>query len=78
VRNKTPMRCKFIGLCDGLGGPINNWQKLTYGVRAMIIRLDNHPQLGAGYDGRTVTSRLLRIDFECKVMVTQNSVYYWE
>lgn len=74
------MKCKFIGLVTVMAELIRDWNRVPYGIRAKIIRLGDHPRLGeAPTEGEiTITSEVLCIDFENKMIRTRNSVYYWE
>lgn len=46
-----------------------------HNLRAIIIRLDNHSVLGSPNGKATLTSRVLRIDTQEKLIETLNSVY---
>lgn len=63
-----PMRCKLL-----------NVHRLPSGVyQAIIERLDHHPKLGPPNGKSTMTSMIQSIDFRHGVIVTYNSIYYWD
>lgn len=76
-----PMKCKFYGFVTAMGESIADVSKpvIPYGLRARIKRLEDHPRLGSpdGHDF-TITSEVLCVDFQHKMIRTLNSIYYWE
>lgn len=44
---------------------------------AEIIRLESHPRLGVPSGGITKTSQIKQIDCVNRIIITQNSIYYY-
>jgi len=49
-----------------------------FGYVAYLRRLGRHPVLGKPKDSFTLTSLILKADFEKKEIETLNTIYYWE
>lgn len=70
--DKPVVSCELVNIGQVHGHPSNVH-------RANIQRTSDHPRLGADREGTmTVTSQVLRVDFELGVMETLNTVYKFE
>lgn len=74
---RTTIKCQFLGLVSAIGAEIKDMGNVPYGIRAKVIRLSDHPRLGPpDTDGIwTITSPVKSVDFNTKIIVTENNVY---
>ncbi|MHC2552387.1 hypothetical protein [Bradyrhizobium elkanii] len=66
--------CRLLGFVDALGGPIKE-MPISCAIRARVIMNEDHEELGGGKDDITITSAVRSIDFERRLIVTQNNLY---
>lgn len=66
--------CKLLGFADAIGAPINQ-MPLSGVVKALVVMGEDHDKIGGSKGEVCVTSALRSIDFERKLIVTQNNVY---
>ncbi|WP_316207446.1 hypothetical protein [Bradyrhizobium sp. SZCCHNR3118] len=67
-------KCSLLGFTDGLGGRIEK-MPISGQIRARVVMGEDHDKL-AGSEGEiAITSAIRSIDFERRLIVTQNNVY---
>lgn len=59
--------CEFLGLTTEFEGQ-----------RARVNMFEDHNEFGGRKGEVTITSQVRFIDFERKVLLTQNNMYYWK
>ncbi|BBB99741.1 hypothetical protein [Bradyrhizobium elkanii] len=66
--------CKLLGFTDCIGAPIERIP-LSGVIKARVEMGEDHDERGGAKGEVTITSALRSIDFERRLIVTQNNVY---
>ena len=66
--------CKLLGFADAIGAPLDRLPASGV-VKARVVMGEDHDKFGGAKGEVTITSALRSIDFERRLIVTQNNVY---
>lgn len=66
--------CKLLGFADALGAPVDKIP-LSGVLKARVVMGEDHDKIGGSKGEVCITSALRSVDFERRLLVTQNNVY---